>query len=73
MGQTNGVGARLWVALIDNAGTLELAVINTQLGGGQICPVNESALISTTALSAAADNAGVWYSTTARTNVFLSA
>ena len=69
MGQSNGVAARLWVALIDNAGTLELAVINTQLGSGQIHPVNESGLISTTALGTGSDSAGVWYSTAARSNV----
>jgi hypothetical protein len=69
MGQSNAVAARLWVALIDNAGTVEMAVVNTQLGAGQIFPVNESLLISTTALGTGSDSAGVWYSTTLRSNV----
>lgn len=69
MGQSNGVAARLWVAVLNNAGTLELAVINTQLGNGQIAPISESGFISTTVMNAASDNAGVWYSTTARASV----
>lgn len=68
MGQSNAVAARLWVALINNAGTVELAAINTQTTTG-IHPVNESSLISTTALGTGSDNAGVWYSTSARANV----
>jgi hypothetical protein len=69
MGQTNAVAARLWVAVIDPGGTPELAICNTQTGGGQIFAVNESSLISTTVLDTAADNAGVWYSATARASV----
>lgn len=69
MGQANAVAARLWVALLDNAGTVELAAMNTQLGGGQIAPVNESILITSTTLGTGSDSAGVWYSTTGRSNV----
>jgi len=71
LGTVSGLPARLWLAVINNAGTGELAIINTQLGNGQIAPVNESTLISTTAEGGAggADTAGVWYSTTARSNV----
>ena len=50
---------------IDNAGTVELAITN--LKG---CPnIDETGVISTTAISAAADNTSVIYSTTARTGV----
>lgn len=68
MGQTNAVAARLWVALINNAGTVELAVVNTQTTTG-IFPVREGSLISTVALGTGSDSAGVWYSTTLRSNV----
>lgn len=69
MGQTNAVAARLWVALINNAGTVELAAKNTQIGNGKIDPINEGSLISTVALGTGSDSAGVWYSTTLRSNV----
>lgn len=65
LGTTNAVASRLVILAIDNAGTVELAVVN--LKG---CPnLDETTLISTTAISAAADNTGVIYSTTARSNV----
>lgn len=56
---------RLYLIAIDNAGTVELAVANSA-GGVQL---NEIGLISTTAISAAADSNNVVYSTTARPNV----
>lgn len=65
LGTTNAVAARLAILAIDNAGTVELAVCN--LKG---CPnLDETTLISTTAMSASASSTGVIYSTTARTGV----
>lgn len=57
--------ARLAVLALNNAGTAELAIVN--LAGG--LNLDETGIISTTALSAAADSASVIYSTTARTSV----
>ena len=65
LGTTNGVASRLAVLAIDNAGTVELAIVNA--AGTTV--LDESALISTTAIDTAADSANVVYSTTARTNV----
>jgi hypothetical protein len=53
------------VIAINNAGTIELAVINVA-GGNDL---SETGLISTTAISASATSNSVFYSTTARTNV----
>lgn len=63
LGQTNGVQGRIFVYLIDNAGTLELAASLTRF--------SQNALVSTTAEggAGAADSATVLYSTTARSNV----
>lgn len=63
LGQTSAVPAYIYVYLIDNAGTLELAVSGTYYA--------QDALVSTTAEGGAggADSATVIYSTTARTNV----
>jgi hypothetical protein len=65
LGAVSGQSARLALIAIDNAGTVELAVTN--LAGG--VNLDETTLIYTTAISAAASSAGVVYSTTARTNV----
>lgn len=67
LGTVNGVQSRLAVLAIDNAGTVELAVVN--LAGG--VNLDETGVISTTAEggAGAADSATVVYSTTARTNV----
>lgn len=65
LGTANGVAARLAVLALDNAGTVELAVSN--LNGG--VNLDETTLISTTALSGSSNSASVIYSTTARTNV----
>lgn len=63
-GFTSAVSGRLHFALIDNAGTLELAWCGTQL-------FDESALVTTTAEggAGAADSRTTIYSTTARSNV----
>lgn len=65
LGTANATQARLVLVAIDNAGTVELAVAN--LSGG--INLDETTLISTTAISAGATAANVIYSTTARTNV----
>lgn len=65
LGTVDAVKSRLVVLAIDNAGTVELAVVN--IAGGN--DLSESGVISTTALSTASDSATVIYSTTARTNV----
>ena len=64
LGTVNATQSRIVVLAINNSAT-ELAVVN--LSGGN--NLDETTLISTTALSAAADSANVIYSTTARTNV----
>lgn len=65
LGTVSGRSERLVLLAIDNAGTVELAVAN--LAGG--VNLDETTLISTTAISAAASSASVIYSTTARANV----
>lgn len=65
LGTVNATQARLALLAIDNAGTVELAIVN--MAGG--VNLDETTLISTTAISAAATSASVVYSTTARTNV----
>jgi len=61
LGQVNTVATRIYVYLIDNAGTPELAVSATKYG--------ETDLVSTTAISSSATSRLVMYSTTARSNV----
>jgi len=63
LGTANATLSKVILLAIDNAGTVELAVCNSALS------LDESTLISTTLLDAAADSASVIYSTTARTNV----
>lgn len=65
LGTTNSVSARLVILAINNAGTIEAAIVN--VAGG--IDLSETGLISTTALSTGADSANVAYSTTARTSV----
>lgn len=67
LGAGNNFASRIAVLAIDNAGTVEVAVVN--LAGG--VNLDETGLISTTAEggAGAADSAAVIYSTTARSNV----
>lgn len=65
LGTVNATPGRLILLAINNAGTMELAIVN-QAGGVNL---DETTLISTTAISAAATASNVIYSTTARTNV----
>lgn len=71
LGTANNVGFRFWIVAINNAGTVELALINCVVGGAtptQVFPLPEHNLISTTAIGAS-PNAGVFYSTTLRTSL----
>lgn len=65
LGTANGVLSRLVVLLLDNAGALEPAIVN--LAGG--VSLDETGVISTTAISAAANSASVIYSQSARANL----
>lgn len=65
LGTVNAVASRLIRIVLNNAGTLEQAIVN--LSGG--VSLDETGLISTTAISAGATSANVVYSTTARTNL----
>ena len=67
LGTVSAQQSRIIVLAIDNAGTVELAVVN--ISGGT--NLTETGVISTTAEggAGAADSATVIYSTTARTNV----
>jgi len=68
LGTTNGVAARLTVLAIDNAGTVELAVVNNS-GAATTLSLDETTLISTTTVGVSATSAGVAYSTTGRASV----
>lgn len=65
LGTVAATQARLVILALDNAGTVELGICN--LAGG--LSLDETGLISTTAISASATAANVIYSTTARANV----
>jgi hypothetical protein len=67
LGAINAVQSRLVVIALNNAGTIELAVVN--IAGGN--NLDETTLLSTTAEggAGAADAANVIYSTTARSNL----
>jgi len=67
LGTVSAVQSRIVVLALDNAGTVELAVVN--IAGGN--NLTETGLISTTAEggAGAADSNNVIYSTTARSNV----
>jgi hypothetical protein len=61
MGRTNGLVGHLYHYLIDNAGTLELAVSGGWFG--------KAGIITTTTIDAGSDSGNVMYSTTGRSNV----
>jgi hypothetical protein len=65
LGTIDTIQSRLILVVINNAGTAELAIVN--LAGGN--DLSETGVISTTAISAAADSDNVFYSTSARSNV----
>lgn len=68
MGFVNATSARIWLMAIDNAGTVELAVINAR-NGINIYPLQGWGIVSTTVMNTSSDNAAVPYSTSARSNV----
>lgn len=61
-------GQRFWVFALDNAGAVEVGVVNCR-NGTNIYPLGQFPIITTTAMDATADNAATPYSTTARTSV----
>ncbi len=65
LGTISAQQSRLILLAIDNAGTVELAVVN--IAGGN--NLDETTLINTTAISGASNASNVIYSTTARTGV----
>ena len=65
LGAVSAQQSRLVVIALDNAGTVELAVVN--IAGGT--NLDETTLISTTAIIAGSNSASVVYSTTARTSL----
>ncbi len=69
VGTANGIASRVWLGLLDNAGTPELFAINC-LSGTSIYPLGQFPIISTTAEggAGAADSAHVAYSTSARSS-----
>ena len=64
LGTLNGISARLAVIAINNAGTVELGVINA--GGGTL--LDETAIINTSAISGGS-SASTFYTNAARTGV----
>lgn len=67
MGFSNSTPARIWIGALDNAGTVELFVINALLPGNYVYPLRGWGIISTSAVSGAS-SAGVAYSSSARTS-----
>lgn len=65
LGTVNGIQSTIVIAEMNNSGTREYAVAN--ISGG--LEFGETGVISTTAISAAAGSANVWYSTTGRANL----
>jgi len=65
LGTVSATQSRIVVLAIDNAGTVELAVVNIS-GGNNL---TETGLITTTAISSGSTSASTIYSTTARTSV----
>jgi hypothetical protein len=65
LGTVNATQSRIIVLALNNAGTIELAVVN--ISGGT--DLTETGLISTTAISSGSTSASTVYSTTARTSV----
>ena len=65
LGTINAVQSRIVVLALNNAGTIELAAVN--IAGGT--NLDETGLISTTAIAGGSNSASVVYSTTARTSV----
>jgi hypothetical protein len=69
LGFSSGTAGKAWIGLLDNAGTVEMFVVNC-LSGVNTYPLGRFPLITTVAEggAGAADSAHVAYSTTARTS-----
>lgn len=65
LGTTSAALSRLWVVALKNAGTPELAVINTW-NGTDIYEILPTDSITTVAIGTGSDSAHTWYSTTLR-------
>jgi len=65
LGTVSAAQSRIVVLALNNAGTIELAVVN--IAGGN--DLSETGVISTTAIAGGSNTANVIYSTTARTGV----
>ena len=65
LGTVSAVAARLVLLALNNAGTIALGIVN--IAGGTV--LDESGLVSTTAISTGATSSSVIYSTAALTNV----
>lgn len=68
LGFTSAEASRVWLAAIDNAGTVELAVVNAR-NGKNIYPLQGWGIVSTTVMSTSSDSAAVPYSASARSSV----
>lgn len=71
LGVTSATAFRLWVVMFNDAGTLRLGVFNASTASAtaaQIFPLNESVPISSTAIGAASNSAGVFYTGVAVTS-----
>ncbi len=66
LGTYNGRAARLYLLALDNSGTIEVAICNSTYG---VVSLDESNLISTTAISTSATSANSVYSTSARSSL----
>jgi hypothetical protein len=71
LGSANATPFRIWVLAINNAGTVELAVINC-LSGTNIYPLGQTNGITTTAFGGGANSAQVPYSQNSRGPVMYS-
>jgi hypothetical protein len=63
LGHQSSADQYIYVAVIDNAGTMELAVIGSRYD------IDECSLISTTSITSGSTDWNTWYSTTGRSNV----
>lgn len=70
-GASNSMAFKLWVTAWNNAGTVVLGVSRQSAASGQIFPLNEAAVQSSTACNACstATSPGVFYTTAAQTNL----
>lgn len=65
LGTVNGVPFRFWVVLFYNGGTPNLGLYQTVTGGSlptSVAPIDETSLVSPTAISGAATSAATYYS-----------